>query len=197
MDVTRQGSRTPSNIGPAAIPVVGFVGSSGSGKTTLIERILPLLRAERCRVGVLKHAHKGFQIDRPGKDSHRALEAGAVQVLVASSRRWALIGEDTDDQAEPALGRLLGRFSPRTVDLVLAEGFSHESIPKIEVFRPSYGRPPRCWPHDPDVIAVASDAAVETVPPVVALDLNRPEAVAALVLAHLFPRSGGDQKAGK
>jgi molybdopterin-guanine dinucleotide biosynthesis protein B len=185
------------------IPAVGFVGSSGSGKTTLIERILPVLRSGGYRVGVVKHAHKGFQMDRPGKDSYRVREAGAVQVLVASHRHWALIGEEAPGRPEPSLGRLLGRFSPGEVDLVLAEGFSHERFPKIEVFRPSHGQPPHCWPHDADVVAVASDAPIELPPPLVALDLNRPEQVAEFVLSRVpgVParrgRSGSTPRAGR
>ncbi len=167
------------------IPAIGFVGPSGSGKTTLIEQIIPLLAAGGFRTGVLKHAHKGFEFDTPGKDSHRVREAGASQVLLVSSEGWVLMGQERGIRHEPLLARHLARFSAGEVDLVLVEGFHHDRFPKIEVFRPSHGQPPRCWPHDPDVIAVASDAIVSVQPPVVALDLNRPEVVTEFVREYV------------
>ncbi len=163
------------------IPTFAFVGSSGSGKTTLIEGVLPFLQAHGYRVGVVKHAHQGFEIDHPGKDSYRVRRAGAAQVLVGSNRQWALIGDEPPGAVDPQLGSLVARFTPGDIDLVLAEGFSHEAVPKIEVFRPAHGRPPRCWPLDRDVVAVASDAELVVERPVVRLDLNRPESVAEFV----------------
>jgi len=181
------------------IPTFAFVGSSGSGKTTLIEGVLPFLRAHGYRVGVVKQARRGFEIDRPGKDSHRLRHAGAAQVLVGSNRQWALIGDEPAGAEDPRLESLVARFDPGEIDLVLAEGFSHEVVPKIEVFRPAHGRPPRCWPLDPDVVAVASDADLVVEPPAARLDLNRPEAVAEFIAGRasagrrpvVAPRSGG------
>jgi len=167
------------------LPVVGFVGVSGSGKTTLITAVLPLLRAEGLRVGVLKHAHCGFDMDRPGKDSFRAREAGASEVLIASRSRWAHLGELEGDLAEPPFWELLERFDPLRVDLVLAEGFAREACPKIEVHRPALGEPPRRWPEDPTVIAVATDAPLAVARPVRRLDLNAPREVTAFLLEHL------------
>jgi molybdopterin-guanine dinucleotide biosynthesis protein B len=166
------------------VPAVGFVGSSGSGKTMLIERILPLLAARGVRVGVLKHAKRNFDVDRPGKDSYRLREAGASEVLIASQRRWALLAEEPEPETEPRLARTLARFTPGELDLVLVEGFAHEMYPKIEVYRPSRGQPPKCWPADPCVVAVATDGDVgeSRVP---RLDLNDPEAVVAFVLGWL------------
>lgn len=168
-----------------APPVVGFVGASGTGKTTLISAVLPFLRAAGLRVGVLKHARHGFDMDRPGKDSYRVREAGAAQVLVASRERWVLLSELDPGQAEPPFRELLDRFDPGLVDVVLAEGFAGESYPKIEVYRPSHGAPPKCWPRDPMIIAVATDAPLEVAAPVRRLDLNAPEIVAEFLLAHL------------
>lgn len=167
------------------LPVVGFVGASGSGKTTLIAAVLPLLRAAGLRVAVLKHAHHGFQMDRPGKDSFRVRAAGASQVLVASRSRWALLSELDDDLDEPPFRELLGHFDHDRVDVVLAEGFAGECYPKIEVHRPALGEPPRCWPVDPMVIAVATDAALTVACPVERLDLNAPLEVTVFLLAHL------------
>jgi molybdopterin-guanine dinucleotide biosynthesis adapter protein len=166
-------------------PVVGFVGVSGSGKTTLITAVLPLLSAEGLRVAVLKHAHCGFDMDRPGKDSFRVREAGAMEVLIASRSRWAHLGELEGDLAEPPFRELLERFDPGRVDLVLAEGFARESYPKIEVYRPALGEPPRCWPADPMVIAVATDAPLAVARPVRRLELGAPREVAAFLLEHL------------
>jgi molybdopterin-guanine dinucleotide biosynthesis protein B len=134
--------------------VVGLVGWSGSGKTTLLEALLPLLIARGLRVSTIKHAHDGFDMDRPGKDSHRHREAGAHEVLVASAARWALLHEVTGP--EPLLTDLLARLEP--VDLVLVEGFKTHPFPKLEVHRPSLGKPP-IWPSLPDVVAVATDVA--------------------------------------
>ena len=167
------------------LPVVGFVGASGSGKTTLISRVLPALRAEGLRVAVLKHAHCGFDMDRPGKDSYRVREAGASEVLIASRSRWAHLGELEGDLDEPPFRELLDRFDPERVDVVLVEGFARECYPKIEVYRPGLGEPPRCWPEDPSVIAVATDAPLAVARPVGRLDLNAPLAVAAFLLTHL------------
>lgn len=167
---------------PAAIPVIGFVGSSGSGKTTLIAGIIPFLAKAGLSVAVLKHARHGFDMDRPGKDSYRAREAGAAQVLVASRDRWVLMGEAASHLEEPVFRELLSRFDPREIDLVLAEGFAGEDYPKIEVYRPAHGEPPRCWPDDENVCAVATDALLAVVPPVARLDLNRPDLVARYLL---------------
>ena len=146
--------------------VLGIVGWSGSGKTTLLAAVLPLLRAAGLSVSTIKHAHHGFDMDRPGKDSHRHRLAGAHEVLVASSRRWALLHEVAG--AEPDLPDLLARMAP--VDLVLVEGFKSHEFPKLEVYRPALGKPP-IWPDWPDVVAVASDSPLPDCPrPVLALD---------------------------
>ena len=170
---------------PLPLPAVGFVGPSGSGKTTLITRVLPALTGAGLRVSVLKHAHHGFDMDRPGKDTYRARVAGASQVLVASHARWALLSELDGDHDEPPFVELLGYFHADRTDVVLVEGFARESYPKIEVYRPALGEPPRCWPDDPAVIAVATDAPLEVPPPARRLDLNALPEVTAFLLDHL------------
>jgi molybdopterin-guanine dinucleotide biosynthesis protein B len=134
------------------VKVLGIVGWSGAGKTTLIESAMPLLVAAQLRVSTVKHAHHGFDLDRPGKDSYRHRQAGAAEVLVVSGVRWALLHEVAGP--EPTLQELLERLSP--VDLVLIEGFKSHAIPKIEVHRPALRKAP-LWPIDPDVVAVATD----------------------------------------
>ncbi len=182
-------NEVPLRPEPLPLPAIGFVGSSGSGKTTLLTAALPHLRDAGLRVAVLKHARHGFDIDRPGKDSYRAREAGAAEVLVASRSRWVLLSEAEGAQDEPPFRELLGRFDRTRVDLVLVEGFAGEPYPKIEVYRPAHGEPPKCWPADPRVVAVATDAPLEVAPPVQRLDLNAADAVARFVLTHLAARA--------
>jgi molybdopterin-guanine dinucleotide biosynthesis protein B len=168
---------------------MGFVGSSGSGKTTLIAAVVPLLTGAGLRVGVLKHARHGFDIDQPGKDSYRVREAGATRVMVASGDRWVMMGEEPSRFAEPPFSELLQRLALEELDLVLAEGFAGEVYPKIEVYRPAHGQPPKCWPGDRSVIAVASDAVLPVTEPVRLLDLNAPPSVAEFILERLASRS--------
>ena len=168
-----------------ALPVLGFVGSSGSGKTTLLEQVLALLGDRGARLAVLKHAKAGFDIDQhPGKDSHRLRAAGADQVLVASRDRWALMAQQTDPVREPSLSEMLGHLAAEVLDGVLVEGFGHEHYPKVEVYRPSHGRPPHCWPRDPSVVAVASDVPLVT-DPLPWLDLNDPVVIARFAAHRL------------
>ncbi|MEJ1976742.1 MAG: molybdopterin-guanine dinucleotide biosynthesis protein B [Acetobacteraceae bacterium] len=164
--------------------VIGFAGWSGSGKTTLLARLIPALVARGLRVSSIKHAHHDFDVDQPGKDSHTHRMAGATEVLVASARRWALMHELRGDP-EPSLAALLARLSP--VDLVLIEGFKRLGHAKIEVHRPSVGKA-LLQPDDPDIIAVASDAALAL--PVPVLPLDDVEAIAAFVVAHARPVGG-------
>lgn len=135
--------------------VLGIAGFSGAGKTTLLEKLIPILRADGLRVSLVKHAHCGFDVDHPGKDSHRHRKAGAGEVLVASDVRWALMHENENTQA-PQLQELLGHLSP--CDLVLVEGWKRDPIPKIEVHR-SENAKPWLFPDDRNILAVASDVA--------------------------------------
>lgn len=168
------------------IPVLGCCAwGSGVGKTTLLTRLIPELAARGLRVSVVKHAHHAFDIDQPGKDSYRIREAGAVQTLIGSRSRWALMTElarIAPEREEPDLAELLTQLDSRAADLVLVEGFRQEAIPKLEVYRPALGHP-LLADHDPYVIAVASDGGAATRLPV--LDLNKPQAIADFVLAWL------------
>ena len=159
--------------------VFGFTGTSGSGKTTLVEQVIPCLIRRGWKVSLIKHAHHGFDLDTPGKDSYRHRQAGCGEVMVTCGSRWALMHELREEQ-EPTLAEHLARFSP--CDLVLVEGFKHEAIPKIEVHRPAHGKPP-LWPENPHIVAVASDVPLDTGLP--QLDINNPEAVAAFVVDYL------------
>jgi molybdopterin-guanine dinucleotide biosynthesis adapter protein len=159
--------------------IFGFAGYSGSGKTTLIEQLIPLFTQCGISVSLVKHAHHTFDIDRPGKDSYRHRAAGCTEVLVTSSRRWALIHE-LRGAAEPALSEHVKHMSP--CDLLLVEGFKREPIPKLEVFRAQVGEP-LIHPHDENIVAIASDGRLNTRLP--QFDLNVPGPIAEFVLRHV------------
>ncbi|HVV39445.1 MAG TPA: molybdopterin-guanine dinucleotide biosynthesis protein B [Nitrobacter sp.] len=158
--------------------MIGFAGWSGAGKTTLLTRLIPHLVAKGLRVSTLKHAHHGFDVDVPGKDSWRHREAGAAEVLVSSGKRWALMHE-LREADEPELPELLARMSP--VDLVIVEGFKRELHPKIEVYRAANGKPP-LFPDDSHIVGLATDTAFETRLPMAQLD-DIP-AIAIMALNH-------------
>ncbi|HXE38466.1 MAG TPA: molybdopterin-guanine dinucleotide biosynthesis protein B [Azonexus sp.] len=165
--------------------VFGIAGYSGSGKTTLLEKLIPQLTGRGLKVSVIKHAHHGFDIDRPGKDSYRHREAGASEVLLSCNDRWALMHERRAD-SDVTLNELLGRLAP--CDLVLIEGFKQEPVPKLEVYRPENGKPP-LFPERDDIVAVATDAEIVTTLP--KLPLNDMAAIASFIIAtlHLPERS--------
>lgn len=165
----------------SARPLIAIVGSSGSGKTTLIEALIPELLARGIRVAVIKHAHRGLDLDKPGKDTHRASAAGAAQVVVASGSQWAVMGRVEHPGTEPSLEWLITRLDLESVDLILAEGFHFERCPKLEVHRPLHGRAPLCA-NDPGLIALATDAPFDG-PGV--LDLNDTTAIAELIVARV------------
>lgn len=125
----------------STVPVIGFCAYSGTGKTTLLIKLLPILKSRGVRVGVIKHTHHRFELDRPGKDSYELRKAGAAEMLVASGRRWALMVE-TGDDGDPVLQDMVNRMDQSVLDLIIVEGFKHEAFPKIELHRPELGRPP-------------------------------------------------------
>lgn len=161
--------------------VIGLAGWSGAGKTTLLSRVVPYLLGRTLRVSVIKHAHHEFDVDVPGKDSWVHRQAGATEVLVSSTRRWALMHE-LRGASEPRLPELLARMAQ--VDLVVVEGFKREPVSKIEVYRAANGKP-LLFPDDPHVVGIASDVAIETRLPVVHLDDI--EDVAELMLRSAIP----------
>lgn len=166
------------------VPILGFAAFSGTGKTTLLCRLIPLLKERGVRVAMVKHAHHTFDIDQPGKDSYELRKAGADQMLVASSQRWALMVEDPHDD-RPDLDRLLAHLDPAHADLILVEGFKDEAIPKIELHRAGLHQP-LLFPDDEDVIAVATDAPLPVATDLPVLDLNDPAAIADFVCTHVL-----------
>ncbi len=157
----------------------GFAGWSGSGKTTLIEQLIPRFTKRGLKVSLIKHAHHTFDVDKEGKDSYRHRQAGATEILVTSSRRWVLMHE-LRGAAEPSFEEQVQHFSP--CDLLLVEGFKHAAIPKLEVWRKETGEG-LLHPNDSHIVAVASDAKIETKLPL--LDLNDPDGIAAFILKDL------------
>src|SRR5436190_4557896 len=147
--------------------IIGLAGSSGSGKTTLITKLLPHLIARGLRVSTLKHAHHGFDLDQPGKDSFMHRTAGATEVVISSAKRFAVLHE-LRDESEWDLPDLLAKLSP--VDLVLVEGFKRDAFPKLEIHRVANGKP-LLQPADPHIIAIACDTPLpDAAVPVI--DLN-------------------------
>jgi molybdopterin-guanine dinucleotide biosynthesis protein B len=146
--------------------VIGLAGWSGAGKTTLLARIIPYFLKEGLRVSVIKHAHHSFDVDVPGKDSWVHRQSGATEVLVSSGTRWALMHE-LRGAPEPRLPELLAKMS--LVDLVVVEGFKKEPLRKIEVHRLANGKA-TLFPDDPDIVGVATDAALKAAVPVAHLD---------------------------
>jgi molybdopterin-guanine dinucleotide biosynthesis protein MobB len=165
--------------------VFGIAGWSGGGKTTLLRRLIPILTECGFSVSTLKHAHHNFDIDKPGKDSYKHRQAGAREVLVSSTHRWALLHENRGD-AELDLADMLARLSP--VDLVLVEGFKHHPHDKLEVYRHDNGKP-LLQPDDPYVRAIASDIPLpESKVPV--FDRDDVAVIADFVLASAGLRGG-------
>lgn len=160
------------------IPVLAIAAWSGTGKTTLLKAIIPALCARGIRPGLIKHTHHDMDIDTPGKDSYELRKAGAAQTLVASSQRWALMTE-TPDQENVDLSYLISRMDHSLLDLVLIEGFKHEAVAKILLFRSDAGRDISNLTLDEYVIAVASDVSLPLHIPV--LDINDTEEIADFI----------------
>ncbi|MEZ6876173.1 molybdopterin-guanine dinucleotide biosynthesis protein MobB [Enterobacter sp. KBR-315C3_2022] len=160
-------------------PVLAISAWSGTGKTTLLKKLIPALTARGLRTGLIKHTHHNMDVDKPGKDSYELRKAGAAQTMVASSQRWALMTE-TPDEAPLDLSYLVSRMDHSTLDLVLVEGFKHEAVPKILLFRSDAGHDVGELTLDEHVIAVASDSALPLEVPV--LDLNDPDGIAEFIL---------------
>ena len=158
--------------------VFGFAGYSGSGKTTLIEQLIPRFVMEGLRISLIKHAHHGFDLDHPGKDSYRHREAGATEVFLVSNQRWVLMHE-LRGQPEPSLDEQLAHMSP--CDLVLVEGFKYTAIPKMEVHRQANGKP-LIYPENANIVALASDVRLES--PLPWLDLDDVDGIAEFILRH-------------
>ncbi|QFT98105.1 Molybdopterin-guanine dinucleotide biosynthesis adapter protein [Roseovarius sp. THAF8] len=156
----------------------GVVGWKNAGKTGLMERLVTEITGRGVSVSTVKHAHHRFDVDHPGKDSHRHRVAGATEVLLASRNRFALMHELRDED-EPSLDALLSKLAP--VDLVLIEGYKRDAHPKVEAHRSVTGNP-LIAPDDPTIRAVASDTALDLDRPV--FDLDDTKAIADFILSE-------------
>lgn len=168
----------------AKVPILGFAAASGTGKTALLTQLIPILKAKGLRVGLIKHSHHNIQIDQPGKDSYRLREAGATPVMLVSSHRRAVITE-FDTIAEPVLDEQLLAFDQSNLDLILVEGFKQTRFPKIELHRSILSQP-MLYPNDPDIVAIASDSAIDLPAAMTLLDLNRPDLIAGFVIGRFL-----------
>lgn len=167
------------------LPILGFCAYSGTGKTTLLTQLIPLLIQRGLRLAVIKHTHHVIDLDKPGKDSYRLREAGAQQVILASHQRLISLQEKPQADGEANLSDALACINPLETDLVLVEGFKHANFAKIELHRPSLGKP-LMYPDDANIIAIASDAADLTVPPhLVKLDLNQANSLVDFIIGKL------------
>jgi len=166
-----------------AMRIIGLAGWSGSGKTTLVTKVIPVLVRRGFKVATVKHAHHEFDTDQPGKDSWLHRQAGASEVAIVSSRRWAIVHE-LSDEAEPPLLDMLAKLSP--VDLVIVEGFKRQSHPKLEVFRAAVGKP-LLHPDDDCIVAIATDTPLPQAQ-VPVLMLDDIEGLANVLQAEALPR---------
>ncbi len=162
------------------IPVLAISAWSGTGKTTLLKKLIPALCARGIRPGLIKHTHHNMDVDKPGKDSFELRKAGAAQTMVASTQRWALMTE-TPDETPLDLAYLVSRMDHSTLDLVLVEGFKHEAVAKILLFRSDAGHDVSELTLDEHVVAVASDVVLPLEVPV--LDLNDVDGIAEFIVA--------------
>jgi molybdopterin-guanine dinucleotide biosynthesis protein B len=156
--------------------LLGLAGWSGSGKTTLVSNLIPELKRINISVSTLKHAHEGFDIDKPGKDSYVHRESGAREVLISSNKRFALMHEYTKEEIN--LNNLIKKLSP--VDLILVEGWKKENIKKIEIYRKEINKPLLCE-KDKNIIAVATNDKSIKIKNMVILDLNNYEQIAQFI----------------
>ncbi|POT54922.1 molybdopterin-guanine dinucleotide biosynthesis protein B [Citrobacter amalonaticus] len=164
------------------IPLLAIAAWSGTGKTTLLRKLIPDLCARGVRPGLIKHTHHDMDVDKPGKDSYELRKAGAAQTLVASQQRWALMTE-TPEEPELDLAYLVSRMDATKLDMVLVEGFKHEPIAKILLFRQGCGHSVDELTIDEHVVAVASDISLSVDVPV--LDINDVPQIAEFVLRWL------------
>ena len=167
------------------IPILGFSAWSGTGKTTLLKQLIPALGERGLRVSVIKHAHHHFDLDVPGKDSFELRKAGAVQTVICTATRMALITEFDSPADEPDLEQIINRLDASRIDLILVEGYKTIEFPKIELHRAEIGKPCR-YPEDSSVIALACDSAPPGEIGIPVLDINDVEAIARFIYEDFF-----------
>jgi molybdopterin-guanine dinucleotide biosynthesis protein MobB len=167
------------------IPIIGFSAYSGTGKTTLLTSIIPILKQRSYRVGMIKHAHHQFDIDHPGKDSYELRKAGADQMLIASSIRWALMVENSNSESKPSLQKLIEQLDASSIDIILVEGFKAEQFPKIELHRSTVSSE-YMYLTDKNIIAIALDGNEAVSDEIPQLDINNPHQVADFIIETIL-----------
>jgi len=167
----------------AQVPILGFAAASGTGKTTLLCQLIPILKNNGVRIGIIKHSHHDFDMDQPGKDSYQLRKAGALTVMLVSPYRRATITEFTEPR-QPKLADQIAAFDQTNLDLLLVEGFKHEAFPKIELHR-AVLQQPVLYPNDPNIVAIASDIPMDAPGYLIQLDINQPEIIANFI-QHQF-----------
>lgn len=170
------------------IPVLGFAARSGTGKTTLLTSLIPIIKNRGLKVGAIKHTHHDFEIDRPGKDSFELRKSGAIQTLLTSNHRWALVTENQNERTS-TLDDIISRLDLNTLDIVFIEGYKQETFPKIELHRAELNKP-LLYPGDDSIIAIASNEKLPNVGILPLLDINQPEIIADFILQTFFPDKG-------
>ena len=166
-------------------PILGISAYSGTGKTTLLKNIIPLLKKENYKIGVLKHAHHAFDVDQKGKDSYELRKSGASHMLITSNQRWALLVENKTNE-EPDVNEYIKKLENEDIDLILIEGFKKTAIPKIELHRPSLGYPLLCTDDD-NIIAIATDDEIKGDINIPILDLNNYKIIVEFIVKK-FPK---------
>jgi molybdopterin-guanine dinucleotide biosynthesis protein B len=170
---------------PETLPkVLGFAAYSGTGKTTLLTGLIPMLKDTGLRIGVIKYSHHDFEIDQPGKDSFKLRKAGATPLMLVSPYRRVLIDE-FPAPCEIILAEQIQAFAASHTDLILVEGFREQAFPKIELHRPSLGKP-LLYPNDSGIIAIASDQPLATPPHLPCLDLNDRQAICQFIIRQFL-----------
>ena len=164
-------------------PIIGFCAHSGTGKTTLLKQIIPILKDKGFKLGIVKHAHHNFDTDQPGKDSYELRKAGAKNMLISSSRRWALINEHFSDDEEATLTELIDIITRQNLDIVLVEGFKREAFPKIELHRHGLEHS-YMYSQDPHVVALATNENPPSGISIPVLDINNHQQIADFIVEY-------------
>jgi molybdopterin-guanine dinucleotide biosynthesis protein MobB len=166
-------------------PLLGFAAYSGTGKTTLLCKLIPLLKDKGIRVGVIKHSHHHIEIDNPKKDSYKLRHSGAMQMVVTSPKRTAIIIEHPDKAEEPSLEETLENIHATELDLILVEGFKQADLPKIELHREAFDKP-YIYPDDSNIIAIALDHTLNDDNAPLQLDLNNPQEIVDFIEENII-----------
>lgn len=132
------------------IPIISIVGKAESGKTTIIEKLIPELNKRGYKVGTVKHAFHGFEIDKKGKDSWRHKNAGAETVIIVSKERIVINKNNNNETLDSVASNFSG------IDIIITEGYKSENEPKIEVFRKARHDEPACI-GDNNLIAIVTN----------------------------------------